>query len=140
MNYKHGDSRKRVATTMPQTTDIHLTNAHETSVRLEIGGVVKQLQEILGTRLVGHLAGIKDPKSVNDWIDGARNPRDAAERRLRTALQVVEILQVSESEHVVRSWFIGQNPQLEDEAPATALAEGRFKDVLGAARAFARAG
>lgn len=125
---------------MAQSIDTRLRDAHETSVRLDIAGVVKQLQEILGGRLVSHLAGSKDPKAVTNWGEGTRAPRDAAERRLRTALQIVEILQASESEHVVRAWFIGQNPQLEDEAPATALAEDRFKDVLGAARAFAHTG
>ncbi|MDQ6837584.1 MAG: XRE family transcriptional regulator [Actinomycetota bacterium] len=125
---------------MTRLAEAEIAHAHETSVRLEIHDVVKVLQEILGTRLVGHLAGSKDPKAVSDWIEGSRAPRAAAESRLRTALQAVQVLQAVESEHVVQAWFIGQNPQLDDDAPATALSADRLKDVLGAARAFAQTG
>lgn len=39
----------------------------------------------------------------------------------------------------MRVWFMGMNSQLEDEAPAEVIAEGRTKDVMAAARAFVNA-
>ncbi len=114
--------------------------AHQDSVNLSISEVVKLLQDGLGTKLVAHLAKVSDPKAVADWANGSRPPRGAAEARLRTALQVFRLLQEADSSHVARAWFIGLNPQLEDEAPANALREDRLKDVLAAARAFAQAG
>ena len=59
---------------------------------------------------------------------------------LASGAQFVPTLQGDESLHVVRAWLIGLNPQLDDEAPATAIREGRFKEVLTAARAFTAGG
>lgn len=125
---------------MPSVTEADITRAHQESIRLTLPSVVQLLREVLGSRLVGHLAASKDPRAVGDWADGTRSPRQTTETRLRTALQIVEMLQSVESEHVVRAWFVGQNPQLDDEAPATAISEDRLKDVLAAARAFVQAG
>ena len=36
----------------------------------------------------------------------------------------------------VRAWFIGMNPQLDDEAPLNEIAAGNTKAVIGAARSF----
>jgi hypothetical protein len=125
---------------MPSLTEDKIKRAHQTSIRLTLPASVQLLREILGSRLVAHLAASRDPRAVADWAEGTRAPRTATEARLRTALQIVEMLQAVESEHVVRAWFIGQNPQLDDDAPATAISEGRLKDVLAAARAFVQAG
>jgi hypothetical protein len=62
------------------------------------------------------------------------------ERRLREAYQVFQLVQSVESPHTVRAWFIGLNPQLDDESPAEALAEDRFREVMAAARAFVTGG
>jgi hypothetical protein len=37
---------------------------------------------------------------------------------------------------VALAWFTGRNPQLADDAPLTAIREGRAADVLTAARAY----
>ena len=114
--------------------------AHGNSVRLETPAVAKYLQELLGTRVLAVITGSRDPKALASWIEGTRQPRPKVEQRLRAALQTVEILMDVETGHVVRAWFIGINPQLEDETPADALAADRLKDVVSAARAFVRAG
>jgi hypothetical protein len=41
-----------------------------------------------------------------------------------------------DSSRVVKAWFIGLNPQLDDESPAEAIREGRLKEAMNAARAF----
>jgi len=114
--------------------------AHRAAVTVEIAEIAAYLQETLGQRLTAHLAAVKEPKTVTHWAKGVNAPRAAAEERLRTAYQVFHLLQQAESPHVVRAWFIGMNPQLDDDAPADAIREGRFKDVLLAAKAFLAGG
>ena len=60
----------------------------------------------------------------------------ASERRLREAYAVFQLIMSAESPHTVRAWFIGLNPQLEDESPVEAIAANRFREVAAAARAF----
>jgi hypothetical protein len=45
-----------------------------------------------------------------------------------------------DSPHVARAWFIGMNPQLDDEAPADVIREGRLREALVAAQAFVSGG
>lgn len=125
---------------MTRLAEADINQAHNESVRLDTAAVAKFLAEVLGTRLVAILAASKDPKAVQSWIDGTRNPRPKVEQRMRTALQAVRLLQAAESEHVIRAWFIGHNPQLGDDTPAEALAADRLKDVLTSARAFVQTG
>lgn len=115
-------------------------DAHRTAMRMPIDEIVRTLQEVLGQRLVAHIAGLRDVKAVGDWARGDRAPRSTAERRLRAAFQTFRILAEVESEHTVRAWFIGANPQLEEEAPADALRNDQFRNVLTAAASFAQDG
>jgi hypothetical protein len=98
------------------------------------------LQDALGQRLVAYMTGLKDAKQVSRWSSGANAPRPETEKRLRAAMQVFGLLQEVESPHVIRAWFVGINPQLEDRAPVDAIREGEFRDVLAAARAFRSGG
>ena len=41
---------------------------------------------------------------------------------------------------MIRAWFIGMNPQLDDESPAEVIREGRVKDALTAAKTFVSGG
>lgn len=128
---------------MPDTDALHgrafTTDAPFTqSVRLSISEVTKFLVEVLGRSIVQHLAGISDPQAVRDWIGGTRQPRTTTEQRLRTAYRVFQIINLADTEYTARAWFIGLNPQLGDEAPATAIREDRLRDVIVAAEGFAR--
>jgi hypothetical protein len=122
------------------TTTQKATRAHEHSVTATTADIAGFLQEVLGPKLTGYLAGISNPRTVATWATGANSPRPATEERLRLAYQVVHLIQGDESLHVVRAWFIGLNPQLDDEAPAAAIRDGRFKEVMTAARAFIAGG
>ena len=114
--------------------------AHERAVSFEVKDVARYLQEALGQKLVAYLADVGDPKRVGRWAQGAGAPRAEAERRLRAAFQIFHLLLVHESPHVIRAWFIGMNPQLDDDSPAQAIREGRLKEALGAAKAFVAGG
>jgi hypothetical protein len=113
--------------------------AHRNAVAIQIGPLVEFLNENLSAGLVGLLAGV-DPQTARRWARGDGLPRTGAERRLRSAYQVFQTLMPYEAPATVRAWFMGMNPQLDDESPAEAIAADRFRDVMAAARAFAHGG
>ncbi len=104
-----------------------------------ISHVAARLQEVLGQRLAAVVAGVSDAKAVGQWARGSRAPHPDAERRLRDAYQVVELLLDYDAPETVRAWFGGMNPHLGDRAPAL-LIDAEPEHVLQAARAFAANG
>jgi hypothetical protein len=120
---------------------ISSTATHRKTVEASIADTAAFLQEALGQKLVAFMVGVEDPKTVGRWASEKRLPRDLeVERRLRDAHQIFRLLLTKESPHTVRAWFVGLNPQLNDESPATAVREGRTRDVLIAAKAFLAGG
>lgn len=108
---------------------------HAVSLRLDLPAVARSLQDILGQRLVAVIADVADAKAVGKWARGTRTPHPNAERRLRQAYQVAQLLLQAESAETVRGWFAGMNPDLDDRPPAIVLADEPGR-VLQAARAF----
>ena len=114
--------------------------AHRTTVESSVADIAAFLQDAVGQKLVAFMVGVEDPKTVGRWA-GGRVPQDVdVERRLRDAHQVFRLLLTKESPYTVRAWFVGLNPQLDDESPATAIREGRSRDVFVAAKAFLAGG
>jgi len=114
--------------------------AHRSTVEASTADIAAFLQDALGQRLVAFMVGVEDPKTVGRWAKG-QVPRDSdVERRLREAHQIFRLLLEKESPYTVRAWFVGLNPQLNDEAPATVIRAGNARDVLVAARAFLAGG
>jgi hypothetical protein len=113
---------------------------HRRTVETDIADVATYLKDVFGPKLVAYMAGIGDPRTVSRWAAGERNPRAEAEFRLREAYRIFQLLQTEESPHTVRAWFVGLNPQLDDESPAQAISEGRVRDALVAAKAFLAGG
>ena len=117
------------------------TETHRTAVEASIGDMAAFLQDALGQKLVAFMVGVEDPKTVGKWATEKHLPRDLdTQRKLRDAYHVFRLLLTQESPYTVRAWFVGLNPQLDDESPATAIREGRTRDVLVAAKAFLAGG
>jgi hypothetical protein len=114
--------------------------AHRKAVESNIADVVGYLQEVLGQKLVAYIAGVADPRTVARWAAGERAPRAEHEQRLRCSYQTFQLLLAEESPHTVRAWFLGLNPQLDDQSPAQSIRDGDFRDVLVAAKAFLAGG
>jgi hypothetical protein len=114
--------------------------AHRQTTETSIEQITAYLEEVLGRKLVAALAGVADPKAVGRWAAGERSPRAAAEERLRVAYQVFRLLLTEESKHTIRAWFIGLNPQLNDESPTMVIRAGRFQEVMVAAKAYVSGG
>lgn len=113
---------------------------HRESVVTSTADVASFLQETLGQKLVAHMVGVSNPKTVGKWASGESAPRHGHEEALRSVHQIALLLLTKESRHTVRAWFMGMNPQLDDVAPANAIADGRFSDALVAAKSFLAGG
>lgn len=113
---------------------------HRAVVEAEISNVTAELQKVLGQALVAMIVG-KDVRTVARWTAAnATKPSTRDNQRLRDTLQVQQLLLTADAPDVVRAWFVGMNPQLNELSPAEALADGRARDVMAAARAFVNAG
>jgi hypothetical protein len=128
---------------VPTAAIVHgLVQAHREATTSSIQEVAAFLAELLSRRVTAFLAGVTSGKTVARWASGQiseiRDP--ASEQRLRTAYEIARLLLTAESPQTVRAWFIGINPHLDDTSPAEAIQEGRFRDALGAARAFLATG
>lgn len=109
--------------------------AHQEATRASSAEIAAALQDLLGQKLTAAMVGVHDPKAVGEWARGEREPQASAERNLRNAYRVARFLLQVESPRTVKSWFVGMNPQLADEAPAELLAQDPAR-VFQAARAF----
>ncbi len=69
------------------------------------------------------------------WKRSSRKWDLYSEQRLRQAYQIVRLLMERESAETVRAWFVGMNPDLDDQAPVLVLPEEPVR-VLQAARSF----
>lgn len=124
---------------MPKVAQDRSFEAHRETVETSLQAMVNSLQDSLGARLLAYVAGVSDPKAVSLWAKGLRSPRRESEERIRLTYQVFQLLLV-ESAHTVRGWFVGLNPQLDDQSPAEAIREGRLRDVLVAAKSYVAGG
>jgi hypothetical protein len=112
---------------------------HRKAVEPGIPEITGYLQEILGQKLIAHIANESDPSTVAMWAAG-QIPRAEHDQRLRCAYETVQLLITGESPDTVRAWFLGLNPQLDDQSPAQSIREGDFREVLVAAKAFLAGG
>lgn len=105
-----------------------------------VAQITGYLNENLGPKLTAYLVG-KSTVTVGRWAAGTQTPpQPEVERRLRGAFQIFQLLVETDSRHVVRAWFLGTNPQLEDRSPAEVVADGDVRAAMIAARAFATGG
>ncbi|MFJ8078233.1 XRE family transcriptional regulator [Streptomyces sp. NPDC096176] len=126
---------RRDGAQLPRSNDL-AEIAHVTTTRMRVQDIARFLQEHLGQRITARIAKISDPRQVGKWAAGEAQPRQDAEERLRAALQTFQLIQHAEDIYTARAWMIGMNPQLKDETPAQCIADGHFKDVMVAARAY----
>lgn len=117
------------------TTDTE--RAHRAAVTASVPELAATLQEVLSRRVTAYLAGIQDGKTITRWVHGESVIRDPeTEQRVRTAYEIVTLLQASENPETIRAWFISLEPRLNDRLPMEVIREGELKDALYAARAF----
>jgi hypothetical protein len=120
------------------TTDV-IEQAHQSATGRAPDELARELQEMLGQKLVAFALGDRHPKTVGRYARGDREPEPDAMRRLVDLYTVVEILQHGMQERTVKTWMLGTNPVLRGNAPIDVFHEGRAYEVMGAAKAFVTA-
>jgi len=117
--------------------------AHRQAITAAFPEVVRSLVAIVGRKQTAYIASIKDARAVDRWMENAAPQKDV-EQRVRLAYHVAAMLRSTDSEGVVQAWFVGLNPELDDDVPIKLLREGSLevdgKRVLNAARAFVAGG
>jgi hypothetical protein len=117
--------------------------AHRAATSLPFSELVQELIAVIGRKLTAYIAGAKDVRALDRWIDGAA-PYKSAEERLRFAFRVVKTMKNYDHASVVQAWLTGLNPELNDRVPIRLLREGDLETVgpqiLGAIRAFVAGG
>ncbi|MFE6891955.1 XRE family transcriptional regulator [Streptomyces sp. NPDC057694] len=112
--------------------------ALRTVTELKPAQMAQQLQETFSQKVTALIAGVEDSKQVGRWARDQNAPRIDSENRMRAACQVFAFIADCENGHIARAWMLGMNPQLDDTSPIEAIAKGRFKEVMAAARSFQR--
>jgi len=112
------------------------------SVLAEPTDMARFLQTHLGQQLTAYLAGLRDPKTVGQWVRGKAKPPALTRERLRVAYAAARLLTNVYGDDAARGWFFGANSSLDDRAPASVLRDSGTPDELATiiplARAFVR--
>ena len=111
-------------------------SAHTRAVRATFPQVAEALREVLGARLVAYLGSVRETRAVHQWADGAREPSDAVQQRLRVALQVALMLSEEESPRIAQvrkidATGVRPTPAAIMMRPAAESAEARVSPPCG---------
>lgn len=123
--------------TAPISTPVDV--AYRQATEAPFSEVVRTLEQLLSRRLTAVIAGVKEGRTIARWASGETTEArsDEKEVRLRTAYRIaLMLLHAGDTPQIVKAWFMGLNPQLDDVSPAEVILEGRLQDALAAARAF----
>src|SRR5438477_11608141 len=104
-----------------------IAQAHKVAVHTGTSEIAKELMELLTGQLTALIANVDSERTIKRWAsrEVMRIPPDK-EERLRIAYTIVQLLTQYDAPKIVRSWFIGMNPIL-DDSPARAIRDGRFQ-------------
>ena len=111
-------------------------SAHEHAMELPIGRVVAELIDLLGLTTVAVIGGVKETRAVSQWLDGRAPQRPNV---LRFALQLATMISTMADREIVRAWFHGSNPRLNDRVPMLMLHSEPLEEIQGPLLASARA-
>ena len=97
----------------------------------EMRCVVRYLNDNLGDLITAYLSGSEDLQTLQRWLSGEDAPRDLSRERLRSAYDAAHCLVEAIGPMMTRSWFLGTNEMLSQEAPAAVLRHGAGPDDWG---------
>jgi hypothetical protein len=107
----------------------------------EMRCVVRYLNDNLGDLITAYLSGSEDLQTLQRWASGEDVPRDLSRERLCSAYEAAQCLVKAIGPTMTRSWFMGTNEMLSEEAPAAVLRHGANPDdwslVVPAAQHYA---
>src|SRR5579863_6152788 len=97
--------------------------------------VVQELIDLLGPTLVATIGGVNETRAVMQWIKGRKPQRPQV---LRFSLQLARMISIKEDGAMIRAWFQGANPGLDDRSPALLLRSLPLEEIQGPLMAAAR--
>lgn len=106
------------------------------SVYLDVAVVAQGLCDLLGSKLVASMSGVKDPGDVRKWARRDLEPTQRAQQRLRFAYDLLHEVEAAEGRRVAQAWAMSVNPRLDYGTPLKAIREDRFQDTAAAAKAL----
>ena len=120
----------------PPNTDF---DAHDHAMATPIRRVVAELVELLGATTVAAIGGVTETRAVAQWMVD-RDPQRP--HVLRFTLQIASMIAARADHEIMRAWFHGSNPRLDDRSPIQLLRNEPLHEIQGAllsaSRAFAR--
>lgn len=112
--------------------------AHADAMSLPINAVVSRLVTLLGATTVAVIGGVTETRAVMQWTDDRAPQRPHV---LRFALQLATMIGNDGQTELIRAWFAGSNPHLDDQVPMLMLRDKPLHEIsasmMAAARAFA---
>jgi hypothetical protein len=113
-----------------------IKQAHKVTAHTDTDEIARQLGDLLSPQLTALIAGVDSPRTVTRWATcEVTRISPEKEARLRNTHTIVQLLTQYDTPKVVRAWFVGMNPIL-DDSPARAIRDGRFQEALKAAQEF----
>lgn len=112
--------------------------AYQQATWAGLSDIVAQLEQLFGMTLTAYVAGVSET-AIGRYARGEERPTEAVEARLRATFRVARLLDQVESPDVIRAWFTGMNPYLDDASPAEVIREDAGR-VLRVARRFVAEG
>ena len=107
----------------------------------QIGKMATTLKNLLSAKLTAYMVDVESERTIQRWAkDGVKDIAFEQMVRLRTAYELVLLLNYYGSEQIAKGWFVGIKPQLDYVTPIEAIRNNQLRDVIGAARAFITGG
>lgn len=102
----------------------------------DIHDVVRDLTKLVGPTSVKILTNVSSyGEDLAQWIEGTKLPTPDQEKRLRTAIELIEMF---DNDKVARVWFRSENTFLSKKgwatSPCVAIQRGYFSDALRSAK------
>jgi hypothetical protein len=102
--------------------------------------IILELKTILNQAIVAFAVTLLDPHDLDKYIQGSKTPEPNTEKRIRNLYRIVRLLKEHDDDSTILNWFLGMNPQLNDDSPLECLhkdpnGEG-FQRVSEAAKYF----
>jgi len=102
--------------------------AHREATTAPFPKLVRELVAVIGKKLTAYIAGVKDVRAIDRWMDEGA-PYKSAERTVAICLPSGEDPENHEDGSVVQSWLTGLNPELNDRVPIRPVTEGDLEIV-----------
>lgn len=109
--------------------------AYKSSINAGMPVITNRLRELLSVGVTAHVAGVST-RTVSRWAEHEGEIHPQNEQRIRLAYELADLLGKYNPPKVIRAWFLGTNPILDDASPADAIHDGNLKGVRAAAYEF----